>query len=372
MTVPLGETIRTLRQRDGRTQEALASAIGVTSQAVSRWESNGGYPDVEIIPAIANYFHVTIDTLFGYVAERETIIQGILQEADSVIKGGYVSVQALEAIEAAGSEFPADGRIQMRRGIMYMILGFQRHGARSTKPSEEDDGQNIASYNRQNQDFVTALAIFERVLPELSEPEDRSIILGHMVRLYSIRGEYEKAEALVQKQASLSVSREVLLPSTAVGEKRKRYQGELLLALAWRMTNTVMAQVTFRHDLRSNHTGIDKALQIVALYHSICDDGNLGFGHYALKELFHLCCRTACELDLDKEATAYAQHWHEHHQAYELLKKRGALFCYTAPLVQGVTEAVDTMPPIKTWGETVAQQPEKLRRLLERESALMK
>ena len=39
MQLNLGPTIRQLRRRDGRTQEALASALGVTSQAVSRWES---------------------------------------------------------------------------------------------------------------------------------------------------------------------------------------------------------------------------------------------------------------------------------------------------------------------------------------------
>ena len=44
MQLDLGQKIRELRQRDGRTQEALAAAIGVTSQAVSRWEANGGYP----------------------------------------------------------------------------------------------------------------------------------------------------------------------------------------------------------------------------------------------------------------------------------------------------------------------------------------
>lgn len=81
MQLNIGTKIKELRRRDGRTQEALAEALGVTNQAVSRWESGGSYPDMEIVPAIANYFHVSIDELFGYQNDREERIKRILEEA---------------------------------------------------------------------------------------------------------------------------------------------------------------------------------------------------------------------------------------------------------------------------------------------------
>ncbi|MBE6613516.1 MAG: helix-turn-helix transcriptional regulator, partial [Ruminococcaceae bacterium] len=71
----LSETIARLRKEKNVTQEAVAQAVGVSTQAVSKWE-NGGLPDVELLPAIADYFGVSVDMLFG----RE-ISAGNLEEA---------------------------------------------------------------------------------------------------------------------------------------------------------------------------------------------------------------------------------------------------------------------------------------------------
>lgn len=83
MQLNLGAKIRELRHRDGRTQEVLAEALGVTSQAVSRWEANGSYPDMEMVPAIANYFGITIDELFGYRNDRDEKIGKIIDRIDA-------------------------------------------------------------------------------------------------------------------------------------------------------------------------------------------------------------------------------------------------------------------------------------------------
>lgn len=61
----IGDNIRLLRKTKGVTQEELAEAVHVSFQAVSKWE-NGGTPDIEILPALASFFGVSIDELMGF------------------------------------------------------------------------------------------------------------------------------------------------------------------------------------------------------------------------------------------------------------------------------------------------------------------
>lgn len=60
----IGGRIAALRKERGLTQEQLGRQVGVSAQAVSKWE-NGGAPDVELLPALADRLGVSIDTLFG-------------------------------------------------------------------------------------------------------------------------------------------------------------------------------------------------------------------------------------------------------------------------------------------------------------------
>ena len=66
MAMKIGEKIKEFRKSKGISQEILAQALGVTFQAVSKWETNTAAPDVALIPAIASYFGVSIDELFDY------------------------------------------------------------------------------------------------------------------------------------------------------------------------------------------------------------------------------------------------------------------------------------------------------------------
>ncbi|MDE6281608.1 MAG: helix-turn-helix transcriptional regulator [Oscillospiraceae bacterium] len=65
----LSDRIAELRKERGLTQEQLGQLVGVSAQAVSKWEK-GGAPDVELLPTLADRLGVTIDTLFGRSQEE--------------------------------------------------------------------------------------------------------------------------------------------------------------------------------------------------------------------------------------------------------------------------------------------------------------
>ncbi|MBR2296586.1 MAG: helix-turn-helix transcriptional regulator, partial [Clostridia bacterium] len=60
----ISEVISRERKRLDLTQEELAKALYVSPQAVSNWE-RGGYPDITLLPSIANFFGITVDELIG-------------------------------------------------------------------------------------------------------------------------------------------------------------------------------------------------------------------------------------------------------------------------------------------------------------------
>ena len=67
--------LQALRKERGMTQEQLASQLGVSAQAVSKWEKNGSYPDGDLLPRIADIFGVSIDYLYGRAPRNHSMEQ---------------------------------------------------------------------------------------------------------------------------------------------------------------------------------------------------------------------------------------------------------------------------------------------------------
>lgn len=80
--IKLGEKIKSLRKQKNISQEVFANYLGVSFQAVSKWENGNTMPDVTMIPAIASFFCVSTDELFDFnLFEVEKQVEAICHDA---------------------------------------------------------------------------------------------------------------------------------------------------------------------------------------------------------------------------------------------------------------------------------------------------
>lgn len=77
-----GDNLYTLRKQKGISQDEFAESLGVSRQAVSKWERNEAYPDTENLIAIAKFFNVTIDSLINTPISVNEVVTIDADESD--------------------------------------------------------------------------------------------------------------------------------------------------------------------------------------------------------------------------------------------------------------------------------------------------
>ena len=80
---------KSMRKQRGLTQEQIAETLGVSCQAVSKWETNSSYPDISLLPIIADYFGVSVDYLIGLDTSKQIEeINSVCKEVDELFEQG--------------------------------------------------------------------------------------------------------------------------------------------------------------------------------------------------------------------------------------------------------------------------------------------
>ncbi len=134
MTVYLGENIKKLRQEKGITQEVLADFLGVTFQSVSRWERGESYPDITMLPDIADFFKVSVDSLLGVNrAKNEEEITALLEEYDRLRNEWENQERKREILTVLQEKYPVDFRVQLKYMEYMVSYEFKKLSENATK-----------------------------------------------------------------------------------------------------------------------------------------------------------------------------------------------------------------------------------------------
>lgn len=336
MQLELGNNIRQLRHRDKKTQETLADALCVTSQAVSRWESGGSYPDMNLIPSIANYFGVTIDELFGYTNERTKRIDDLVSQIyDMKRKNNGVDNNISECITVARNalvEFPGNEKLMLCLASVLYTAGYVRYGECHLIDKE---GYSVYDTQRHRtyQEWREAIPLYEKVLGSLEYGALRDRAVEELSQLYVNVGAYDKALALAESAPKMWNSREFLRIYACDGKQQARAFGETLL----HTVNSCAALIIHATIAYQNHmTPEEKAgaiLGAIKLFDHVCTDGNHGEYNSFISHMYML---HSLYLWLDGkhgEAFDALDLALEHYKAFEKVCQTKKAY-YTAPLIQ--------------------------------------
>ena len=175
----IGETVQRLRRAKGLTQGQLAAQLGVSSAAVSKWETGGALPDVALLCPLARALGCSADELLGFRPELSA------EEIDTVCKTPRALFEsddwrnALEFCRQRLREYPGDLNLRFRLG--FLLAGF---GDKAQNETARKELRN------------TAAELFEQAV-ELPDEEQRRAAWRMLARLYADKGQFDRAlEAL--------------------------------------------------------------------------------------------------------------------------------------------------------------------------------
>ncbi len=220
MNIKIGSKIRELRKKYGLTQEQLAENIGVSFQAVSKWENNIALPDITLIPVIANYFGVSTDEVLCY---------------DSTKKDKEIEQLVDESYKLRETD-PEKGRKALEEGLR--------------KYPDNDILLNNLLYvmnYRKNPDETIAVA--SKLIDKTNNNEVKYDALRFLAYAYSAKGDSQSAVAALEQIPEIYFTKLSEMAFVLEGkakydtaEKQKWISFETLIQMMWKIAEFYLAE----------------------------------------------------------------------------------------------------------------------------------
>lgn len=221
MDLFIGENIKRMRRERNLTQEEMASHLGISFQSISKWERGDGYPDITMLPALANYFGISVDELLGMseIAKKAQYNEINQMWAENNKKGLHNENVAL--MRQSLKLFPNNALLLVQLSA-------------SLKKLDGTDEEKLKFLKE-------SIAVQEQILRYGEDSEVRSATLYNICFAYLKAGEYDKALEQAKKLPNLYKTKENALVYLLQGEEKHQVAEEALIPLAWTIAHLMTA-----------------------------------------------------------------------------------------------------------------------------------
>lgn len=309
----IGENIKRLRKASHITQEALASHLSLSCQAISKWERGESSPDVSYLCAIAAFFRVSTDELLGMTETvRENRVLGYLARCEELeSEGRTAELRAL--VEQAFAEFPADYRLMMR--YIDCLLN-------------DEEVEDVYEAHR-----MELSRLCRSMLDGCSDEPLRFRAIDLLARLDYLEGKEDEAIARLSAfpSAYQTANGRILSIFEAGHPTRLTYARRNMMELL--EASVLQArQLVSEDETLSTEEQLDILSAAIGSIISYFVDGDLGYFHYHLSDLYIRKANRLMMLGCDSEGLACLENALAHAAAFDALPDR---MVHTSPCVVG-------------------------------------
>ncbi len=284
MKLNIGETIKRLRKEKEITQEEFSEILGVSCQSVSRWENNSCYPDIELIPVIAEFFGITTDTLMGIdnAAEKRAVEQYKSDFQEAISRGAIG--ECISISRKAVAEYP--NNYILLNQLMYSLF------------VSGDDSADIPDWKENMEKYDGEIvALGERIIKYCPDTGIRLEATARLAFQHCEMGRKETGRALYETMPSMTVCREQAIWWALREEEKIPHLHEsireayyLLDGFIWRLEKQLPASEAL------------KVLEKEFAIRDIMYDGKAVFGSWGNAEMNFSCAKYLAQLNRTEEA----------------------------------------------------------------------
>ena len=256
--IKIGEKIRLLRKKNDVTQDMLADQLGVTPQAVSRWESGVCYPDMNYLPLIADYFSVSMDELLCYSSlQKAQRVREFMGAVEGLLDRDKVQ-EAMELLRGALAELPSNFELQLQMAKVLSLHAINAPKAESKAALDE------------------AVSLCHHILDDCTDDEIRDETKKTLCDIYAHQlDDNNKALEIADRLHGMNVSREIIKATMLTGDVAFAQAQRNLIYFAdniwWHLYNLACVP-----DIAGNHYTLSEKIAIlekgVALFELIFED----------------------------------------------------------------------------------------------------
>lgn len=260
----LGKRIKELRIENNLTQEELAEQLGVSFQAVSRWENDLTYPDITLLPILANMFDVTVDYLLDVdVMKKEAEIDAIIEEYLVLLNQGKID-ENLILLENALKKYP--NSFDLKHALLHIYF---------TKGLDPD----LKEYNDK------AIKLANEILEKCVDDAIRYGAMQTLILIYTSRKELDKAKQIVEKLPMMVITSEWFWPDVLTGEDRIRATQEIFKSFV-DMFYIRLITTFGRKEVGKRDEALLKFKQFLDI---VYENEDYGFYHLRLADIYKKC-----------------------------------------------------------------------------------